>query len=180
VDALCQGSSNPQANNNPTGDAPVPCGEPASETPLLCAGKGDEVRFRLLHPGGAVTNQVFEVHGHAFAEEPYATTGPGCDAPITQANPYAARTIDVANHCPDGDVELGPSLTEWKAARMGHGPANHYDVVVSQAGGSYERPGDYLYRTYPAVHFRTGIWGIFRVTDGTPTGDRCPTFAQPK
>jgi hypothetical protein len=162
--------------NASAADPPI-CGEPASETPLLCAPKGSEARFRLLHPGGAVTNQVFELHGHTFAEEPYATTGPGCDAPITHANPYAAQVIEAANHCPDGDVALGPSLTEWKGSRMGHGPANHFDIVVGQAGGSFELPGDYLYRSFPAAHFRTGLWGVFRVTDGTPTSDQCPSFA---
>jgi len=148
------------------------------QTPLYCAEKGQAVRMRLLHPGGGVTNQVFELHGHVFAEEPYSTSKNNCAPPITQANPFASQTIAVENQCPDNNLTLGPSITEWKAARMGHGPTNHFDVVVKQAGGENALPGDYLYRSYPAIHFRSGIWGIMRVTDGDPSNspNMCPSF----
>ena len=156
------------------------------QTPLFCARKGHEARFRLLHPGGAVTNQVFELHGHSFPEEPYVTAAPNCPpspppgvyTPVTQTNLRASQTIGVANECPDGDVALGPTLSEWKAARVGHGPSNHYDVVVNPAGGANFASGDFLYRTYPAQHFKKGIWGIFRVTGKDPSDvpERCPSF----
>ncbi len=55
------------------------------------------------------------------------------------------------------------SLTDWQGSRMGHGPTNHYDILIASAGGINAVPGDYLYRTYPAMHFRLGLWGIFRV-----------------
>jgi hypothetical protein len=55
------------------------------------------------------------------------------------------------------------SLTDWQGSRMGHGPTNHYDVLLPSAGGINAVPGDYLYRTYPAMHFRLGLWGLFRV-----------------
>ena len=171
--------------NDRTGSCPPPANDVscvlsetagAIDTPILCAKKGDPARFRLLHPGGAVTNNVFELHGHVFAEEPYSTSKAHCEAPLTQTNLFASNTIDVGNQCPDGNVALGPSLTEWKASRMGHGPTNHFDIVVEKAGGQYERAGDYLYRSYPSVHFKSGIWGIFRVTAGDPSADVCPSF----
>ncbi len=55
------------------------------------------------------------------------------------------------------------SLTDWQGSRMGHGPTNHYDVLIESAGGINRVPGDYLFRTYPAMHFRLGLWGIFSV-----------------
>ena len=154
------------------------------QTPLFCARKGHQARFRLLHPGGAVTNQVFELHGHPFLEEPYSVTAQAnCATPMTHSNPRASEIISVSNICPDGNVDVGPSLSEWKAARMGHGPSNHYDVVVETAGGANFASGDYLYRTYPANHFSSGIWGIFRVTgkalDDPLVTPRCPSLQPP-
>jgi hypothetical protein len=55
-----------------------------------------------------------------------------------------------------------------------HGPSNHFDVLIHEAGGPFHKCGDYLYRSYPADHFDLGIWGIFRVdcslSSGSGTG----------
>jgi hypothetical protein len=150
-----------------------------SETPTFCAKAGQEARIRLLHPGGAVTNNVFELNGHTFAEEPYLTRKANCQVPLTHTNPLASQVIQVGNECADGNAALGPSLTEWKGSRSGHGPANHFDLVISKAGGQNAVPGDYLYRSFPAPHVGSGIWGIFRVTAGDPTAAVCPSFQQP-
>jgi hypothetical protein len=151
----------------------------SNETPTFCAKAGQQARIRLLHPGGAVTNNVFELNGHTFAEEPYLTRKANCAAPITQTNPLASQVIQVGNECPDGNVTLGPSLTEWKGSRSGHGPTNHFDLVITKSGGQNAVPGDYLYRSFPAPHVASGIWGIFRVTAGEPTAAQCPSFQQP-
>jgi hypothetical protein len=150
-----------------------------SETPTFCAKAGQQARIRLLHPGGAVTNNVFELNGHTFAEEPYLTRKANCSAPVTHTNPLASQVIQVGNECPDGNVALGPSLTEWKGSRSGHGPTNHFDLVIEKAGGKNAVAGDYLYRSFPAPHVGSGIWGIFRVTPGDPTAASCPSFQQP-
>jgi hypothetical protein len=139
------------------------CGDP--QTPIFCARAGDAVRFRWLHPGGALTNEIMEIFGHVFAEEPYLTAANRCDEPITQWNPYASQFQEVGNLCPDGNVEIGPTLSEWKGSRMGHGPTNHYDVLIDSAGGTNAVPGDYLYRTFQSLRFKNGIWGLFRVID---------------
>lgn len=173
--ALCN-SSTPNCGFPPVTNPPaIPI-----QTPLFCARRGDEVRFRLLHPGGAVTNEVFELYGHTFAEEPYVTRHGHCQAPTTHTNLYASQLINPDhNECPDGNLVPGPSLTEWKGSRMGLGPLNHFDVVVPSAGGSHQVVGDYLYRSFPAIRFGGGIWGIFRVTNGEPTANVCPTFEKP-
>src|SRR5438128_1315829 len=39
-------------------------------TPLLTAEVGDQVRFRMTHPFGTGTSQVFTVHGHVWQRNP--------------------------------------------------------------------------------------------------------------
>jgi hypothetical protein len=144
-------------------------------TPTFCAHVGDKVRFRLLHPGGTNTNEVFELAGHTYLETPYETPPEACEAPTTHTNLFASQRMGEQNLC--GSLEFlpkamyrdyhtgrwGESLSEWKASRPMHGPSNHYDVLIDEAGGHFRQCGDYLYRSYPADHFGLGIWGIFRV-----------------
>jgi len=55
-------------------------------------------------------------------------------------------------------------LSEWKGTTIGHGPTNHFDVLLKHgAGGRYQVPGDYLFRDQTSHHFDGGMWGIFRV-----------------
>jgi len=149
------------------------------ETPTFVAKVGEEVRFRLLHPGGTNTNEVFELAGHTYLQTPYETPPEFCDpAPTTQTNLFASQMLGEYNLCGNagfwpenkpysGADRWGESLSEWKASRPGHGPSNHYDVLIREAGGPFGRCGDYLYRSYPADHFNLGVWGIFRV-EGCP------------
>jgi hypothetical protein len=145
------------------------------ETPTFVAKVGEEVRFRLLHPGGTNTNEVFELAGHTYLQTPYETPPELCEpAPTTQTNLFASQMLGQYNLCGDagfmpenkphsGAPRWSESLSEWKASRPGHGPSNHYDVLIDAAGGPFGRCGDYLYRSYPSDHFNLGIWGIFRV-----------------
>jgi hypothetical protein len=160
-------------------------------TPTFTATVGEEVRFRLLHPGGTNTNEVFELAGHTYLQTPYETPPEYCDpAPTTQTNLFASQMMGKYNLCgpagfwPEEKPRSGAekwsaslsewkashgldrwsaSLSEWKASRPGHGPSNHYDVLIEQAGGPFAACGDYLYRSYPADHFNLGVWGIFHV-----------------
>ena len=188
--------------------------------PVFTACAGEEVRFRLLHPGGTNTNEVFELYVHNFSEAPYMTEPENCDPPTTHTNFYASQHLGTRNLCgsrefhlqtlqmmermkqmpaveeapaPEamdeleeklrkmiGEEPAGPesltteeeqfvedlweeSLNEWTGSKMGHEPGNHFDVLVESAGGPNYVPGDYLFRSYPAMHFNRGIWGIFRV-----------------
>jgi len=154
---------------------------PFPETPTFEACAGEQVRFRMLHPGGTNTDQVIEIYGHNFSEAPYMTpyanlaeARRNCKAPITHTNLYASQVQGTENLCGSIDfLRAGSSLTreglwnaslnEWRGSRMGHGPGNHFDALIGQAGGPFKVPGDYLYRSFPAFHFNFGIWGIFRV-----------------
>jgi hypothetical protein len=107
------------------------------ETPVFTATAGQDVRIRLLQPGGHARNNVFMLHGHIWEEEPYV----------------------------NGSTALGSNpLSEWKGAQYGVGPGSHFDFLLKHgAGGAFAVPGDYLYRTFQSFQFDGGIWGIFRV-----------------
>jgi len=110
------------------------------ETPVFVAPAGAAVRFRVLNPGGKVEH-VFELHGHSWQDEPYTN-----NSTVIGNNP----------------------LSDHRGARMGHGPSNHFDVVLENgAGGQFGVPGDYLYRTAVATEFQAGSWGLFRVACST-------------
>nr|MBA3438566.1 copper oxidase [Pyrinomonadaceae bacterium] len=107
-------------------------------TPIFTASAGMPVRFRILEPGGHARNTVFQVHGHIWEEEPYMN-----GSRVIGTNP----------------------LSEWKGSQGGHGPSNHFDVVLKNgAGGGFRVAGDYLYRDQSSFAFDGGLWGIFRVT----------------
>jgi manganese oxidase len=108
------------------------------ETPIFTAKVGTPTRFHFLEPGGHGRDNVMEIHGHAWQEEPYV----------------------------NGSTAIGDNvLSEWLGASMGHGPSNHVDAPLQNgAGGKFGVTGDYLYRTFQSFQFDGGIWGIFRVT----------------
>jgi len=106
-----------------------------------------------VHPGGHARNHVFNQHGHVWQEEPYT---------------HGSRLL--------GDNPL----SEWKGTQIGHGPTNHFDVLLQNgAGGKFKVQGDYLFRDQASFYFDGGIWGLLRVgattqttttTGGTTTG----------
>lgn len=108
------------------------------QTPVFTASAGQEVRFRILNANGHARNNVFNLHGHFWQEEPYIK-----NSKMIGNNP----------------------LSEFKGALYGIGPSSHYEAIpVNRAGGSRRVAGDYLYRTQESFMFDGGIWGIFRVT----------------
>lgn len=108
------------------------------QTPLFTASVGTPVRFRVLMPGGHQRNNIFQVHGHVWEEEPFV----------------------------NNSTQIGTNpFSEWKGAEMGIGPTNHFNAVLKHgAGSAFAIPGDYLYRTHQSFQFDGGLWGIFRVT----------------
>ncbi len=107
------------------------------ETPVFTAIAGDEVRFRVLQPGGHARNSSVTLHGHSW-----------------QRMPYVNDSKRIGNNI----------LSNWIGVQEGHGPANHFDIVPTHgAGGKYSVTGDYLYRDLTPSHFDNGSWAIFRV-----------------
>ena len=108
------------------------------ETPIFTAQAGQPVRFRILNANGHMRNNVFNLHGHFWQDEPYTS-----NSKVIGNNP----------------------LSEFKGALYGVGPSSHYEVIpVNGAGGARRVTGDYLYRTHESFMFDGGLWGIFRVT----------------
>jgi manganese oxidase len=112
------------------------------QTPVLPAEAGKPLRLRMLHPAG-LNEQVFELHGHNWQEEPYSTGS----TKIVDKNP----------------------LSQWTGSRDTFGPNSSFDVVLSHAGGKNAVQGDYLFRTFIGSDFLNGMWGLVRV--GPPGKD---------
>ncbi|HET6852488.1 MAG TPA: hypothetical protein VFH46_09185 [Pyrinomonadaceae bacterium] len=107
-------------------------------TPVFTAKAGTPVRFRVLNSKGHARNNVFQIHGHIWQQEPYVN-----------------NSTQIGNN----------PLSEWKGAQQGHGSSNHLDAVPQNgAGGARRVAGDYLFRTQSSFQFDNGLWGIFRVT----------------
>jgi hypothetical protein len=107
------------------------------QTPVFTAETGEQVRFRVVAPGGHARNSVFNLHGHVWQELPYVN-----NSRRLGSNPFS----------------------EWKGTMIGHGPTNHFDALLEHgAGGLFRVPGDYLFRDQTSHHFDGGMWGIFRV-----------------
>jgi hypothetical protein len=117
-------------------------------TPIFSATTATQVRFRVLHSGGHARNNVFMVHGHIWQEMPYQTGSKSTVIGFKQDSP-------------------------WHGSQYGHGPSNHFDVVINGAGGRFGVQGDYLYRTFQSFQFDGGIWGLFRVGSAQAI-DPCP------
>ncbi|HEX6283276.1 MAG TPA: hypothetical protein VFZ71_00315, partial [Pyrinomonadaceae bacterium] len=107
-------------------------------TPVFEAGAGQEIRVRMVHPGGHPRNDNYLLHGHIWEQEPYV----------------------------DASRALGSNpLSNWVGSQGGVGPGTHFDFLPKGgAGGRFHIPGDFLYRTFTSFHFDGGIWGILRVT----------------
>ena len=107
------------------------------QTPVFTAQAGQAVRFRILNANGHMRNNVFNLHGHFWQDEPFTN-----------------NSKSIGNN----------PLSEFKGVVYGIGPSSHYEVIpVNGAGGARRVPGDYLYRTQESFQFDGGVWGIFRV-----------------
>lgn len=111
----------------------------APETPTFVAKANIPARFRVMYAGGKGDGTTFDLHGHAWQEEPYT----------------------------DDSRKLGFNPeSQWMGARGQLGALNSFDLLINSAGGQFGVTGDYLYRDYRNQTFQDGIWGIFKVTDG--------------
>jgi hypothetical protein len=106
------------------------------QTPVFAAEAGKPLRLRVLHPAG-LNEQVFELHGHAWQEEPYSKG--------------SLKLVDYNQ------------LSQWTGSRDTFGANAAFDVVLKHAGGTNAVKGDYLFRTFIGGDFLNGMWGLVRV-----------------
>jgi hypothetical protein len=126
------------------------------QTPILTAEVGDRVRFRMTHPFGTGTSQVFTLHGHVWQRNPYTN---------------------------DSKVIGDNSLSQWLGSRDNHGATDHFELVLDKAGGSSAQAGDYLYTVFLPNQATLGAWGIFRVGHNNSqlqSNPACVPSAQPQ
>jgi manganese oxidase len=111
------------------------------ETPIFIAKAGTEVRFRIVHPGGHTRQQAISIAGHRWANAPY----------LDGSTKMYAKSDDAFKNAwtVEGNVHaVGPMMS-----------AN----LLTRAGGTFERPGDYLIRSQSSFILDGGVWGLFRV-----------------
>jgi hypothetical protein len=104
----------------------------APQTPTFCASAGQPVRFRVVQPG-ADTDQMVEIHGHSWQQEPYTRGG-----------------LSIGNN--PASQQLGTQVISAN---------DRLDIVLDSAGGAFRVPGDYLYHSF--MNQLAGMWGLFRV-----------------
>jgi hypothetical protein len=106
------------------------------KTPVFEVNAGDQVRFRVLLPGGSNANPVFEIHGHSWQEEPYV----------------------------NDSLKLGDNVKSQVLGAQIMLPNQALNIVIDSAGGPGRIPGDYLFYDYlQTTDGRSGAWGILRV-----------------
>jgi hypothetical protein len=108
------------------------------QTPVFTATVGQPVRFRLMHPPGTGTSQVFTLSGHEW-----------------ERNPYANFSTQIGDNW----------QSQWMGSHDTFGASDHFDMVIAGAGGKFRVPGDYLYTVFLPSQNSLGAWGIFRVLD---------------
>jgi hypothetical protein len=117
------------------------CGDPNTE--VFTASAGDPVRFRIVHPGGHSRQHAFVLYGHNWDYQPW----------------IKGSTEQYDNV--DGNEEM-KMTTSRLGAIGGIGPARHVNILTN-AGGKFGVPGDYLFRVQEQFQFHGGMWGILRV-----------------
>ncbi|HET8890310.1 MAG TPA: hypothetical protein VFQ41_15520 [Candidatus Angelobacter sp.] len=137
------------------------------QTPIFTATPGQAIRLRLVQPVGHPRNNIFQLHGHVWEEEPYTTpvtfTGATYSGRTVLGTPVLGSTI-IADQPTSTSDFVNNRFSEWEGAQMGVGPSSHFDIIPSGgAGGPFKVTGDFLYRTHQDAQFDKGVWGILRV-----------------
>lgn len=114
------------------------------QTPVYTAAPGQEVRFRVAAPAGYGRNTTLAILGHNWSEEPFISVDAPSDVMAPSPHHIYRSTKD--------NIVTGNS---WN--------------IVTQAGGPFAAPGDYLYRDIASFGNLNGLWGVLRVEEpGTP------------
>jgi len=156
----------PQADvyaNSKVGGDPV--------TPVFCAKAGDEVRMRLGVPHGTNRGTVFALHGHAWQRDPYlAEKTDSWGFPDSSLN--GLGDYDPALGSGVGSARIGNNpLAFYQGGQEGLFPGAHHDIVLPSAGGTFKRPGDYMFRDVASANVSSGLWGILRLAQAQ--GEQC-------
>jgi manganese oxidase len=120
------------------------------QTPVYLAEPGQEIRLRVTSPAGYARNTVLGIFGHNWTQEPFVT-----------------RNFP-------SDTMAWSETQRFMSSQDSIMPPNAWNIMT-EAGGPFEVPGDYLYRDLAAFGNLNGLWGILRVEeDAVPTAKPAP------
>ncbi len=113
------------------------------ETPVYRAEAGQQMRFRVTMPAGYARNTTLGIFGHNWREEPFLSDWDlGVPAARMEETPYHRFKTSQ-------DMILPPAA--WN--------------IMTQAGGPFSVPGDYLFRDLASFGNQNGLWGLVRVEE---------------
>jgi FtsP/CotA-like multicopper oxidase with cupredoxin domain len=112
------------------------------KTPIYTAAVGEDIRLRVLKPGGHNRNNNPVLHGFVWARYPYSNV-----------DGYYGTSDD------SQWIDPGNDNTYWHGEQMGHGASNHINMVPLNGCPDV---GDFLYRDMVPVHVDNGEWAIVR------------------
>ncbi len=119
---------------------PIIENDPQTAVFLASPSGPQEVRLRIVAPGGHARGIVYALHGHAWQREPYI----------------------------NNSTEIGKNPHGWwNGAQEGIGAGSAFNIPV-QRGGYYNVIGDYLFRDLSPFGSYQGLWGIFRHNTSAP------------
>jgi manganese oxidase len=150
------------------------------ETTIVRARAGEQLRLRIVHPGGHTRQQAIALYGHAFS--PFAATH--CPPPNDRNDPVQSARYDkclAESPRPDaGSRHLIATAADamrhsWTVQGnfQGVGPMMSANLLV-QAGGQQCLPMDYLWASQASFLFDGGVWGLLRVEPSSPLPRHCP------
>jgi manganese oxidase len=112
-----------------------------AETPIFVTRAGEEVRMRVVHPGGHTRQQAITLHGHDWNPAPWTRNSQALLPTHNAAIKHAWNVQGSYN-------AVGPMMS-----------AN----LLLTAGGRWQVPMDYLWRSQASFVYDGGIWGLMRV-----------------
>ena len=127
--------------------------------PILNANAGDQVRIRVVQPGGHARGHVWSVNGHSWQRLPSVpSTLAGSDL-----SDRLAWTFPTDPLVQDTNSAGHMDTSSWTGAQDGAGPAIQNDFILPEAGGPFRRPGDYLISDSGSLGGYQGLWALLRV-----------------
>ncbi len=120
-------------------------------TPVFTAKAGQGIRMHLTMPTSHNRGSTMHLHGHLWAREPFL------------AQNVDAKGFPLAN-AGVGSVRIGSNPMSFYQGAQDNVAAGAHWTIVTQAGGGFAVPGDYLFSDFQATNRLQGLWGILRVT----------------
>ena len=162
---VCLGGVGAQVGDKDPGEAfanSLVGGDP--ETAVFTVQAGTPFRMHVLMPFSPGRGSTYDLHGHSFQRDPYVCPddsdlgidgkcdmGTGMDAGLPGSGSVGSQAL--------GDNPIGfhiGGIESWFSGQ-------HYEVVISSAGGEHKVDGDFLFRDHMGLGNAGGLWGIVRV-----------------